>query len=168
MRILRVLTGTSLMLFFVSGSTSACGDKLLLLSRGLRFERSVAAHPASILMFVRPNSRTASIAADSQTALEQAGHKIRTIQNIDQVSDALSATAYDLLLADMEDIPAIEQRISATSSTPVLVPIVYKGWKQDSGPAMQHAYITVRPGKVSNYVSAIDKAMKFKLKQQKS
>ncbi|HXN21494.1 MAG TPA: hypothetical protein VOA41_01975 [Candidatus Dormibacteraeota bacterium] len=169
MRTFALITGICLIAFFVSGNANACGDKLLLLSRGLRFERSVSAHPASVLMFVRPNSRAATIAADSQPALEQAGHKIRTVQNIDEVADTLNSAAYDLLLADVEDVPAIEQRIGSMSTKPLVVPVVYKGWKQDSAPhSMQYAYVLVSPGKVGNYVSAIDKAMKLKLKRQKS
>jgi hypothetical protein len=166
MRAFRLLTSISLIAFFVPGNANACGDKLLLLSRGIRFERSVSAHPASVLMFVRPSSRTATIAADSQPALEQAGHKIRIVRSIDEIAGTLNSTAYDLLLADIEDIPAIEQRIGSMSSRPVLVPVVYKGWKQDSVHAMQ--YVPVSLGKVGNYVSAIDKAMKLKLKRQKS
>ena len=168
MRRVLLLTGVLSAAFFIIGNASACGDKLVLLSWGFRFQPTVSAHPASVLMFARPKSRTAAIAEISKRALEQAGHKFRTVQNIDEVTEALNSARYDLILADVEDMPAIEQRMGSISATPLFVPVVYKGWKQESpAAAMQYAYVLESTGNVGNDVSAIDKAMKLKLKRQR-
>jgi hypothetical protein len=59
----------------------ACGDKLLVLNRGLRFQDLASSRPASILLYNHMGSRTSDAINDGQlqSALLKAGHKLQTV-----------------------------------------------------------------------------------------
>jgi hypothetical protein len=63
----------------VSEPLFACGDKFLLVGRGVRFQKAYAAiHPASILIVVPPKVVKNAAVRDGRlmTALKMAGHRV--------------------------------------------------------------------------------------------
>src|SRR5258708_6435895 len=66
-----------------SHALSACGDKFLLVGRGVRFQRAYAAiRPASILIVLPPKSVKSAAVRDSglRKALTMAGHRVEVVQ----------------------------------------------------------------------------------------
>jgi hypothetical protein len=95
--------------FTIAGVNShvlrACGDKFLLVGRGVRFQRAYAAiHPASILVVLPPKSVKSAAVRDSrlQTALKMAGHRVEVVQSAN-MADALARSRYDIVLAEGAD-----------------------------------------------------------------
>src|SRR5713101_3691590 len=93
----------------------ACGDKLLVLNRGLRFQDLSSSRPASILLYTHTGSRSSDAINDGhlQSALLKAGHKLQTVRERSQLDDALKTGHYDLVLLDLADAPGVEEQLRA-------------------------------------------------------
>ena len=153
---------------FLDGSpATACGDKFLLVGRGARFQRAYAAvHPASILVYARPNADKTSSVADPQllSALKLAGHKLQMLTDAAKVRDVLGAGGYDLVLTDFSDVAALDAQVQAAPSKPVLVPVMYKPTKAEVAAAeQQFACLLKASDRLSHSLGAIDDAMKVRV-----
>src|SRR5262245_5035324 len=136
----------------------ACGDKFLVVGRGVRYTRvRAAAHPASILLYMNPTSRVPAAAKDAklEASLKQAGHKVRTVETAGQLSDALKASKFDLVVADVSDGPSLEKQVG---SGPSLVPVLYKPTDAELAAARERYGCALKaPSK--DPLAAIDEAM---------
>src|SRR5438876_11736581 len=97
---------------------SACGDKFLMVGRGVRFQRAYASiHPASILIVLPPKSVKSAAVRDSrlQTALKMAGHRVEVVQSV-SIADALVRARYDIVLAERADALGIADVMPAGPS----------------------------------------------------
>ncbi len=162
--------GLVLTALFLSGmSASACGDKLLVLGRGVRFQNDT--QPASILIYLRSGSPASAAVGDPkfQSTLRDAGHKLRAVGSRQEVDEALKTGRYDILLVDVADAPALEQTAHSATSKPVLLPVVYNGTKAEAAAAEKHYRCVLKaPGRTGHYLAAIDKAMELKSNRNSS
>src|SRR2546430_12897474 len=120
---LTLVAGISLLSIAVA---DACGDKLLRMGRGARFQRSM--HPATILINL-PSiaSATASTRAPQlQSFLKKAGHKSRVVQGADRLSEVLLSGQYDVVLTDLAEVAGVQKQIESMSSKPSIVPVIFK------------------------------------------
>src|SRR6185503_17811099 len=86
----------------------ACGDKFLLVGRGVRFQRAYAAvHPANILIYARPTTSANRAIRDPQfhKSLRQAGHQVSVIEDSTLFEHALQLSTFDIVLADLLEAP---------------------------------------------------------------
>ena len=107
----------------------ACGDKFLVVGRGVRYSRAhAAAHPTSILIYKNPASRISAAAKDAQleSNLKQAGYKVQSVENAAGLQSALKSARYDLVLADIADSPGLEKDVASEPSRPLVVPVLYE------------------------------------------
>jgi hypothetical protein len=116
---------------FLSGSPAAlgCGDKFVVLGRGVRFGRAFAAkYPASVLIYVNPASHMPAAMKEFQleAALKAAGHKTRVAESSADLEKALASGKYDIVLADIADTPGVQKDASAAASKPSVVPVLYR------------------------------------------
>ena len=163
-----VLTGLCL----VSEAASACGDKFIVLGRGVRFQTvHAAANPASILLYMNPDSRlpTAERAYQLQAALRLAGHKPAAVETPGEVAAALGSKSYDLVLGDIADAEALDNAMDGAASKPMFLPVLYEPTpeevetaKKDYGCLMQGK--SKRRG--SSLLQAVDSAMEARKKGQ--
>ncbi len=140
---LALAVGTLLM--SIAG-VDACGDKLLRIGRGARFQRSV--HPASILIYV---SASTPMAATSkvQSFLKRSGHKPRVVQGIDGFGGALDSGQ--------------QKQIDISSSKPLIVPIAIKATKAAVTAAKkQYRCLVKNPDDGEEYLDAIEAAMRLR------
>jgi len=103
-------------LFLVSQSLFACGDKLVLLGRGIRFQRMIATkHPAAILVYLNPGTGISAADREYQlrSLLKLAGHRPRSVTSAAELAMELGSGKYDLVLADYSDAPALEKEVQA-------------------------------------------------------
>lgn len=158
----------SLALIASAAVALACGDKLLVVGQGARFQQAYrAAHPASILIYTRPNSVVPLAISDPhlQPALKEAGHKIQTVEGFARLGEALKTGNYDLVLADIADAAVLEPLAQAAPSRPFLLPVIYKGSKEEHSAAVKkYRCVFKAPNKTDHYLAAIDEAMKLRLK----
>jgi len=118
-------------LLLISGSLGsqavwACGDKFLLLGRGVRYQRAYAAiHPASILIVAPPKSVKTAAVRDSrlQSALKMAGHRVEVVPAA-RMRDALAGSRYDIILAQRADALGISDALPTGGKKPSIIGVV--------------------------------------------
>ncbi len=148
-----------------SPDARACGDKFLVVGKGVRYSRARAVHPASILIYMNPTSRMPAAAKDVQleARLLQAGHKVRKVDSAGQLDQALKSKRYDLVLGDIKDSPGLEKQVADEPSGPVVVPVLYRPTAAELATAKnQYGCAMNAPSK--DPLSAIDEAMAQRVK----
>lgn len=125
--ILAVLVATTT--FVSAPSARACGDKLVPLGGGVRFEQiHVSRHPGKIILFLNPTStlRTANDEFGLSAALERAGHAVSTVENVQQLEAALQTGNPDLVLMDWSDVVQLHNEVQNEGGSPPILPVLYR------------------------------------------
>lgn len=112
----------------VPETVAACGDKLIVLGRGVRFERiSESRFPGSIVLFLNPQSRLP--AAEEQfhlvATLELAGHEVTLAASRAELEVRLRDEP-DLVLADIVDARQLREELPVGPDAPILMPVLYE------------------------------------------
>ena len=149
--------------FLVSEPVLACGDKLVLLGRGIRFQRMLATkHPATILVYLNPSAGISGADKEYQlrSLLKFAGHKPRAVTSAAELTSELDSGKYDLVLADYSDAPALEKEVHAAKASPALIPVVYNPSVSQRAAAEKEYSCLIAPAK-KNYdlLTVVDQAM---------
>lgn len=142
---------------------SACGDKLLALGRGVRFQHAYkAAHPANILILddarsANSNPTKAGVALSSMLA--QAGHRVSTAYGPDDLGHAIQSRRVDFILADVRDMEAVEAILRPLSPHPNLIPVLYKPTKKALAAAQtRYRWAIAAPAKPAQLLATLDAA----------
>jgi hypothetical protein len=152
----------------ISTAGFACGDKLILTILNPRFRQiNESPRPASILAYTPRNSPVAEVVREleRQSAGKRVGVTFHSFDDDARLDEVLRAQNYDLLLVDAGDADKLEREARSVPSKPVIVPVVYQSSKAAAAEAEKkfHCVLTA-PNSPSHYLSAIDRAMDFKLK----
>jgi hypothetical protein len=145
-----------------SQTVTACGDKFLLVGRGVRFQRAYAAiHPASILIVLPPKSVKNAAVRDSrlQTALKMAGHRVELVPQAN-LADQVGRSRYDIILAERADALAIPDLVSAGPVKPSVVGVLEDPSAADLAEARQRLQAVLKtPQSLSEILKLIDDVM---------
>ena len=148
----------------ISTSGLACGDRLIVTMGALRF-RQINESPrlASILAYTPRNEVLRQL--EQQSPEKRVGLTFHSFDDRARLSEMLMAHKYDLLLVDSGHADELEQQTQSVPSKPVVVPVVPQSSKDAAKQAQKkfHCVLTV-PNSTGGYVSAIDRAIEFKLK----
>jgi hypothetical protein len=152
----------------ISTTAFACGDKLILTIGNLRFRQiNGSARPASILAYTPRNSPVGEVLKqlEQQSAATRAGLTFQSFDDPAKLDEMLRADKYDLLLVDAGDADNMERQAQSVPSKPTVLPVVPESSKAAAAQAEKkfHCVLTA-PNSSSRYLSAIDRAMDFKLK----
>ena len=162
-RLLRLVVAAGCV-FFASPELDACGDKLIRMGRGLR---SRPAHPASILIYMQPDSVVPAAAKDLRlsTALSQAGHRIRAVERETDFAAELKSGTYDIVVGDASAGAVVEQMQTGLSK-PRFLPVYYKPTKTQLAEAeKRNLCFLSAPGKTFEVLAEIDHVMAERRKQ---
>src|SRR5262245_20331511 len=149
-----------------SQTLSACGDKFLLVGRGVRFEQAYAAiHPASIRIVLPAKGVKAAAVRDSRlvTALKNAGHRVEVVQQPANLADVLARSRRDIILVERADAAAL-QNMAAGQAKPSIVGVL-----EDRSPAAltdarrQLEYVLQTPASLGHILNLMDDVMKARL-----
>ena len=107
----------------------ACGDKLIVLGHGVRFESiAESRYPGTIVLYLNPQSRLPQ--ADEQfhlaAVLELAGHTVVEVESRAGLDRALLDEHPDVVVADLVDVRTLRAELPADSAAPILMPVLYK------------------------------------------
>ena len=144
-----------------------CGDLLVSLGRGVRFQRAYfASHPASVAILWNNRASGAVLAnAKLQRTLREIGHKVVFVQNASELGVALGAGKVDVVLADFTDTGSIAQGLLLASNKPIVVPVLYKPSKAEWTTAQrQYPFLLKASADEIQFLTAIDEAMKSRTK----
>ena len=158
----------------------ACGDKLLVLGRGIRFQSRHTPRAASVLLYLPQIGSARLTDPNLESALREAGHAVRAVTTNADLETALRSGTYDVVLANVTDAPDLERAQVVTERHAVVLPAIYlvvpaaqqqakQQAKADRATAAKDFSITVEvPGRPGHYCAAVDKAMELKLKREQS
>ena len=105
-----------------STTVFACGDKLVQIGRGLRYQRANAVHPATIVMLVGPHFDL-NAANRLRSELSVVGHKVMIAKDNEGFASALRQRV-DIILTDVDDLAAVTQQVDSLSQKPAIVPMI--------------------------------------------
>src|SRR5258705_12288653 len=134
----------------MSGDAFGCGDKLVVVGRGLKASRGMGApHRASILLYADPYGSLPAALEEGHLRrdLERAGHRLRTATSREEFDTALGTGNYDLILADLKAAPLLESAARAAASRPTVLPTLFKPSDAELAAASrQYACVVKSPG----------------------
>ena len=115
----------------------ACGDKLVALGGGVRFERVVVSrHPGRILLVLSPGSGLAE--ANSRfnlaSSLTLAGHAVVDIGDPASIDDTLLRDPVDLVLVDASEFRGVALHSGIAGQGPAIVPVKYQDGASGQAP----------------------------------
>jgi ABC-type amino acid transport substrate-binding protein len=166
---MRRLAGVALFGAILSLSVTAsfaCGDKLLAIGRGVRFQRAYAAREANLVIYSAAMPSGASLSSTKlQTTLRRSVRKLQVVQGGSQLDEALRSGRVDVVLVDFADLAAITRQLQSAPSKPIILPILVKPSKADLAAARkEYKFALKATADDFEYLAAIDEAMKLKVK----
>lgn len=137
---------------------NACGDKFLVVGRGIRYERAYAAnYPASILIY-SPNTDGVK---DLQSMLKKSGHKIEIVSDETTLFSTLQSSKYDVVVVSLSDVALLEKKVMSSPSKPAVLPVIYNVTGAELNAAKsQYTCVLKYSNKNKNAVTVIDEVMK--------
>jgi len=161
MRILAAALVATYVLGAAPVPSEACGDKLLVIGRRVK-RVPQAKHPASVLLYMRPGSALPKAAKEMklETTLRQAGHRVETLDQADQLRSQLAAGRYDFVLTDLTDAPPVAREAGSAPGAPGVVPVAYKATQAALRDSRGTYSVVIEAGKSLSYLSALDTAMR--------
>jgi hypothetical protein len=152
----------------MGGDTFACGDKLVIVGRGMRPKRVKGSVPASILVFADPKGLMPAALEEGNLRkdLEKAGHRVRSVASREELDTALDTGSYDLLFTDIKSAPSVEIEAKAASSKPTVLPTLFHPTDADLAAAMKEYHCVVKaPGSQKDYLAVVNEALALRAKQ---
>jgi hypothetical protein len=165
----RLLAGVGLLgcALVLGGDVLACGDKLVVVGRGLRPKRKAASR-ASILVYAPPGGSlpVALTEGGLQKDLERAGHRLSRVGSDEELKRALGTGGYDLVLADFGIAQRVEAEANQAPAHPTVLPTLYKPSPAELQAAESQFQCVVKsPGQEKDYLAVVDAAMAARTKQ---
>ena len=148
----------------------ACGDKLLIVGRGLRPKRKAVSR-ASILVFAPPGGSLPAALGEGglQQNLERAGHRLSRVATEEDLRKALLGGGYDLVFADFATAPRVEATAGRAPAHPTVLPTLYKPSPAELKAAESEFHCVIRaPGKEKDYLAVVDEAMAARAREAKA
>jgi hypothetical protein len=157
----------------------ACGDKLMMLGRGIKFQSKHTPRAAAVLLYL-PESATGQPLTDPnlESALREAGHTVRAVTSPADLETALRTGTFDVVLANVTRAPELEKASAAVGSA-VVLPAIYlvapasgaankQQSKADRDKSSKEFGVIIEvPGRPGHYCHAVDQAMELKGKREK-
>src|SRR5689334_10874335 len=130
----------------LSGTVAlACGDKLLAIGRGVRFQRVDAAREANLVIYFGGTQAGGPLgSAKLQTTLRRAVHKLQLVQGGPQLDQALKAGRVDVVLVEFPDVSGIARQLQVAPSKPVILPILVKPSKPELAAAQKDYKVALK------------------------
>ena len=117
------------LLVLSSSDVLACGDKFVVFGQGVRFQRAyAAAHPANILVYLKPDSKWASPENRERllTVLRMVGHRPQAVTTLDEFQAAIATSNYDVVLTELSSVQVANETVAAAKVRPTVVPMVFE------------------------------------------
>jgi len=161
-----LVLGFALLIGARSGGLSACGDKFLLVGRGILFQHAYAAiFPGTILIVQPPKAVKSAAVRDSRlvTALKLAGHKVDVVQQPANLADLLRRSAYDIILAERADASSIPEVPTDGKQKATIVAVLEDPASTDLIAARQQFEVVLKaPERLSQILNLFDDVMKMR------
>jgi hypothetical protein len=146
----------------------ACGDKFLVIGRGVRQQRALGAvHRASILVYLDSKGQLEAALREArvETQLRLAGHTLRSVDSRAQLAERLASGKYDIVLAPLSEMTTLEQSVGSGPTRPFLLPVIHNPTGEELAEAEAEFSCVMRsPSTKKHYLAVIDEAMALRKK----
>jgi hypothetical protein len=171
MRVSAAILATVSVFLQTSSAAQACGDKFVLVGRGVEFHRAYAAvYPALIVIYAKPQGHAAKAISDPQLQkdLKLSGQRVLLAENDAQLARALDTDHPDLILTDVADAERMSKQAAGAPSKPTVLPVMYQPTKEEVAAIQKNYQCRLTSGDhADRYLSAIDNAMKIRVDEKK-
>jgi len=149
----------------------ACGDKFLLVGRGVTFHRAYGAvYPASIVIYAPPRANAIKAIRDPkfQADLKLAGHRVVVAESDNALLRALDSDRVDFIITDLADADRLSRQAASATSMPNVLPVMSEPTKEEIKEVETRYHCQLKStDRVDRYLSSIDDAMKARIAQRK-
>lgn len=145
------------------GDVHACGDKFLMVGRGMKFSKAYASlNPGAILIYLPRTPRAALAGVDKmQKYLTDAGHQVTVVRDVSALDNALGDAGVDLLLTEAAEASRLKPRMAALPSRGTVVPLLDNQTKETREALQAEFGGSIRPSdKPKQYLVLVDHLMK--------
>ena len=107
----------------------ACGDKLVVLGGGVRFERVFQSrNPGKVIVFANPATKlgTANKEFNLGHALTHAGHTVQVVETRADLERLIVETHPDLVVMDWADAEGMRADLAARGDAPAILSVLYR------------------------------------------
>jgi hypothetical protein len=154
-----VLVSTVVLVMAAAAIVDACGDKFLLVGRGLAFGRAYASvYPGSIVIYGPPATRSQT--DKLQQTIRKAGHRVTVINSEADLSARLVMQQTDIVIADVTVKPGVDQQIASLSSRPSVLYLVTDADKGRAAVPEDRASVVKNGEKPGRFLVVIEDIMK--------
>ncbi len=161
---MKVLTLTTALfasvLLVTPAPTRACGEGQFNMGQGLRYQGYLAPHPATVLVYADSAS-----GADSQgrqavyQGLEHAGHRVTVVTDPAGLSRALASKHFDVVIANFNDVAAIESTVGSDAEKPLMLPVVARSERNSPALSSKFALFLIDGASLGQYLKVINQAV---------
>jgi hypothetical protein len=153
-----------------TGSVQACADRFLMVARDVQFHRAYAAiHPASIVIYARPQRHGAKATADPtlRRDLKLAGHQVSLVEDDRTLAQALELEAVDLVLTDVADADRMSALAAVSPSRPTVLQVMYEPTPEQARTLeVQYKCRFLSSDRPDRFLRTIDDLMKARMDQR--
>jgi len=149
---------------WVAGGTAlACGDKPLVIDRGVRSQRTRGAVlRASILILLGPRGDIQGALRELglEAELTLAGHTLRMVSTTEELEAAIRGGGHDVLLVDVRDLEVVDPALLLLPGSPFLLPVVVNATGEEwERAAARFACIRRSPSVEKHYLAVIEEVL---------
>ena len=138
----------------------ACGDKMVQVGRGVRYQRAAAVRPAAIVMFLSSGSdREAANRLRSELLL--VGHEVQMVDDAGVLASMLSAQRFDIVLTSVDNLALVNERISSLQSKPIIIPLIDRSSRAGAEEIQRRfPFVLLLSSRALDQIALISRAMK--------
>ena len=150
---------------------TACGDKFLVPSRGIRFQIPPLDRESAMILLYAGRDSALGIALKKlsvEEALRRAGYRPTTVVTADEFDATLRAARWDVVVVELANGPHIAQRLTSAPA-PIVLPVVFASLGADMDDAKkQYRHILKTPKKDKTFLEAVDKVIAERAKARRT
>jgi len=146
-----------------SVAASACGDKILHLSRIHRL-RALSSNGA-VVIFSRPGSLLENVAGlHLDRVFQEEGYHLILVNTDRELALAIQSGVANVVITDLADAPLL-QRLSSPARL-MVIPVIAKAGQDRDIDSRQYPAVIRAPAKAGKFVDALDRALDSKWARQ--
>ena len=145
-------------------NAQACGELTSRMGGALRYRAYVTHHPAAILVYVGPASQQhfSEDGTKLHDSLAKAGHKVTLAKGPAELSQALAAHAYDVIVVYAGDLDSVTTQIAQASRDPALIPVIDRNAKNERAMRERFPRLVDEDANLNQFLKLIEQSMKDK------
>jgi hypothetical protein len=142
----------------------ACGEVMYRMGGALRYHAFVTRHPAAVLVYAGPVAQQhfSGDRTKLRDNLEKAGHKVTLAKGPAELSEALSAHSYDVIIAYAGDLDSVTTQIAQASRNPTLIPVIDRDAKDERAMRERFPRLVNEDANLNQFLKLIEQSMKAK------